>query len=309
MTVSDRDIIHKGKKLNDLSGHKILENKIIESCSNFDPDIVVLGHADAVNINTLEFLKTKNKDLRFSQWFLDPVSKFGPDFKKNKNRILDKSKIMNGNFLTTDPNSLSFKINKSYFIPNPCDHAFETLNNYENNCDFDVFFAMSHGVHRGGLKSGKVDDREIFINKLIKRTNNIKFDVYGMNKIQPIWGNKFIERISNCSMGLNLSRGKPIRYYSSDRMAQLIGNGLLTFVDHKTFFSDFFSNKEMVFYNNLEDLIYKVEKFKVDYKERKKIAKNGKNSYFKYFNSDIVADFILSKTMDIKAKNKFIWQK
>ena len=43
-------------------------------------------------------------------------------------------------------------------------------------------------------------------------------------------------------MGLNLSRGKPIRYYSSDRIAQLVGNGLLTFIDEKTFLSDFFSN-------------------------------------------------------------------
>ena len=40
-------------------------------------------------------------------------------------------------------------------------------------------------------------------------------------------------------MGLNLSRGKPIKYYSSDRIAQLMGNGLLTFIDEKTCYSDF----------------------------------------------------------------------
>ena len=32
-------------------------------------------------------------------------------------------------------------------------------------------------------------------------------------------------------MGLNLSRGKPVKYYTSDRIVQLIGNGLLTFID------------------------------------------------------------------------------
>ena len=32
----------------------------------------------------------------------------------------------------------------------------EVLNNYENNqCSMDVFFALSHGVHRGILKKGK----------------------------------------------------------------------------------------------------------------------------------------------------------
>ena len=39
-------------------------------------------------------------------------------------------------------------------------------------------------------------------------------------------------------MGLNLSRGETLKYYSSDRIAQLVGNGLLTFIDEKTFLKD-----------------------------------------------------------------------
>ena len=101
-----------------------------------------------------------------AQWFLDPVNKLGPDYIKNKNRILDKHQVMDSNFLTTDPNSLSFNLKNSFFMPNPCDHSFETLKNYENKCENDIFFAMSHGVHRGELKKGKIDNREIIINKL-----------------------------------------------------------------------------------------------------------------------------------------------
>ena len=170
-----------------------------------------------------------------------------------------------------------------------------------------MFFAMSHGVHRGQLKSGKYDDREIFINKLIKKNKNILFDIYGMNNVQPIWGNQFISKISNSYMGINLSRGKPIKYYSSDRIAQLVGNGLLTFIDKKTHLSDFFSEKEIIFYKSLDDLSYKLNKYKKDKKLGKKIAKAGKKKYFKYFNSDIVSDYIISKTMDTKPKNKIIW--
>ena len=40
---------------------------------------------------------------------------------------------------------------------------------------------------------------------------------------------------------------------------------------------------------------------------RRKIAKNGKKKYFKYFNSTIIAEFILSKTLGYKSKTKFIW--
>ena len=110
-------------------------------------------------------------------------------------------------------------------------------------------------------------------------------------------------------MGLNLSRGKPIKYYSSDRIVQLVGNGLLTFIDQNTFLSDFFSSKEIVFYKNIEDLSYKLNKYKKDKKVGKKIAKLGRDRYLKYFNSDLVADYILSKTLDLKSKKKFVWVK
>ena len=49
-------------------------------------------------------------------------------------------------------------------------------------------------------------------------------------------------------MGLNLSRGKPVKYYSSDRIAQIMGNGLLCFIDEKTCYSDFFNKNEIVTY-------------------------------------------------------------
>ena len=168
---------------------------------------------------------------------------------------------------------------------------------------------MSHGVHRGGLKKGKNDDREVFINKLIKKNKEINFDIYGMNNVQPIWGDSFINKVSLSSMGLNLSRGKPIKYYSSDRLAQLMGNGLLTFVHEKTCFDDFISNDKIIYYQNLEDLGYKLNKYKRDHKSRKLIAKNGKDFYMKEFNSTLVSEFILSKTMNYITKKKFVWVK
>ena len=201
------------------------------------------------------------------------------------------------------------KIKNSCFMPNPSDESFEILKNYQNKCENDVFFAMSHGVHRGELKKGKFDNRENFINKLKKLNKKINFDIYGMNNIQPIWGDNFINAISKSSMGINLSRGEPVKYYSSDRIAQLMGNGLLTFIDKKTCFNDFLSNKEIIFYNDINDLSYKINKYKKDVKEARSIAKKGRDTYLKKFNSTIVADFILSKTFDYKSKNKFVWQK
>ena len=301
------DIIHNNKSIKDMSGRITLQQKIVDTFKNFKPDIVILGHADRVKNDTLQIMKEINSSTKFSQWFLDPLSKYGPDHENNTRRILDKVKLLDNTFLTTEPSALQIKIPNSFFMPNPADKAFEVLNNYNKNCPYDVFFAMSHGVHRGQLKSGKGDDRETFINKLIKLNKNIKFDVYGMNNVQPIWADQFIKKISNSYMGLNLSRGKPIKYYSSDRIVQLVGNGLLTFIDKNTYLSDFFTNDEIVFYKNISDLSYKLNKYKKDKKNGKKIARLGKIKYLKYFNSDIVSEYILSKSFDFKVKKQVIW--
>ena len=308
LSISDRDIISNYKSLADPYGRITLNNKIIESCKNFDPDIIVIGHADNISVETFDYLKNTNKNLKFAQWFLDPISKSGPDYINNRKRLLKFKNFMDSSFITTDPKSIDFKTDNSFYIPNPADKSFETLKNYETNPENDLFFAMSHGVHRGILKKGKEDNREKILKKLINKDNKFKFDYYGLNNRQPIWGNNFLNILSNSKMGLNLSRGEPLKYYSSDRIAQYMGNGLLTLIDERTSYSDFFTKKELITYKNYSDLVEKIHKYKKNDKERKLIAKNGSKKYLKFFNSTLVAEFILSKTLDFTVKDKFLWE-
>ena len=307
LSLSDRDLISRSKNFTDIYGTITLNKKIINTFKIFKPNLIVLGHADGVSKETLSEIKKLDKNVKFTQWFLDPVTKYGPDYIKNKNRILHKSKIIDTTFVTTHPNAINFKIKNSYFLPNPCDESLEVLKNYNQKCNKDVFFGMSHGVHRGTLKKGKIDNRELFINKLTRNCEDVKFDIYGMNNVQPVWGSKFIKKIANSKMGLNLSRGKPVKYYSSDRIVQLIGNGLLTFIDKKTKLNDLISTKEAVFYNNMDDLIKKIKIFKKNDKRRIRIARAGRNMYHKYFNSTLVANYIVDRTLGIKSK--YYWEK
>jgi glycosyltransferase involved in cell wall biosynthesis len=306
--LSDRDVISTNRSFFNKSPKKILNEKIIEIGKNFNPDLIILGHADSVNLQTLRSLKIKNDYLKISQWFLDPLSRNGPDYHNNKKRILDKIEIMDSTFLTSDPKSLDFKIKNSYFIPNPADKSFEILDNSKKIPKNDVFFAMSHGVHRGNLKPGKYDDREKILKKLLK-VKDIKFDFYGINNIQPIWGDEFLNKISLSKIGLNLSRGKPIKYYSSDRIAQYMANGLMTLIHEDTKYLDFFNKNEIITYKNLNDLINKIKYYIKNDKKRKFIASNGRKKYLKEFNSEKISKYIILKTLNIKSKEKFIWVK
>ena len=308
---SDRDIQKYYKSFGDIKGSKTLNEKLRKTCYNYKPDLIILGHADLISADQIGELKNDYPNTRFSQWFLDPLNKNGPDFDRNKNRILDKIKYMDATFITTCPSVLKFlpKSNKNFYIPNPADDSFETLNNFKKNCNIDVFFALSHGVHRGVLKAGKIDDRIKFITDLTNITPNIKFDIYGLNKVQPIWADHYFKTIENAKMGLNLSRGAPIKYYSSDRITQIVGNGLVCLIDEKTQYKNFFSNKEMIFYKNTSDLSEKIIKVSNDEKLRKSIAKAGKEKYLRHFNSTKVSEFIIEKTLDIKSDKRYYWEK
>ena len=70
----------------------------------------------------------------------------------------------------------------------------------------------------------------------------------------------------------------------------------------------FYSKDELVFYKSIGDLAEKIRRYNTDSKKRIKIAKAGKNKYFRYFNSTIVAQYIIDKTFENR-RNKFYWDK
>ena len=48
---------------------------------------------------------------------------------------------------------------------------------------------------------------------------DIKYHILGINKDIPKWNFDFYKEISFCKMALNLSRGKPLKYATSNRIA------------------------------------------------------------------------------------------
>ncbi len=304
LTLSDRDLLSNYRSIGDLTGSVKLNKTFIETVKNFNPDLILLGHADSIKKSSLQIIKNNFPKIKIAQWFLDRMD---DKWKNNKLRFLDKIDCMDFSFCTTDPKSLNFqkKYNISY-IPNPADESLDDMNVYENNdAEYDLFFAMSHGVHRGVLKKGKFDERENLINKLIKKNPHLKFNIFGMNNIQPVWGDDFKKNLYNSKIALNLSQGKPLKYYSSDRIAQLIGNGVATLIDKKTKLDDLLKSDSAIFYNSFDDLNRKLNKFIKNNKLRSKIAIKGKKKYHQKFSSSNVADYIISKTFNIK--KEFDW--
>lgn len=309
LNLSDRDITKLNKTFLDLTGKKALLISIEENIKHFRPDVILIGHVDKLEYLDFIFLKEKNPNIIFAQWFLDPLIKDGgPDYVKNKERFLNKYQVCDFNFITTCPSQLDFvDEKKTFFIPNPIDPTIETLNIFENKqFKKDLFIAISHGQHRGILKYGYEDDRIDTINKINK---NIDLNLFGALNKNPVWGAEFFYELNVCKMGLNISRGKPIKYYSSDRIASLLGNGILTFIHSDYNYQDFLSSDEIILYKDVEDLNDKLMYYKKNDTERQQISKNGKEKSSEIFNNKIVSEFILSKITEKKVSKKYNWMR
>jgi len=193
-------------------------------------------------------------------------------------------------------------INNFHFFFVPVDKNIESFEVYKMRPKKDLFYAMSHGVNRAVLKEGTEDERINFLDKLVKKIPDVKYDFYGFSNKQPIWGKEFNNALINSKMGLNLSRGRPAKYYSSNRIASVMGNGLLTFIDEKVQMKDFFKKNEIIFYSNVNDLSDKIKFYSKNDKIRQKIAKAGQKKYFRLFNETKISKYFIDISLGNSAK-------
>ena len=301
--ISDRDITNERKNPFDIGSKNYLNFKITENIKNFRPDIIFFGHVDRLDYLDLLSIKEKFNHIKIAQWFIDPLIKNGPDYEKNKERFHLKYQFADANFITTSPGELSFIDKNCYFIPNAVDPSIDVYKNYLKKNEYDVFLAISHGVHRGILKKNHSDERINFINKITTKTKN---NFFGYKK-NPVWGAQYFDEISKCNMGINITRGKPIKYYSSERMASLLGNGILTFEHEGYHYQDFFKNDEMIFFKNSQDLNQKIIYYQKNDRLRKKIARNGYLKAHKIFNNKIIAEYMVKMVLGEKIKKTQVW--
>ncbi len=299
LEISDRDFIKNNRTFSFVPSKQTFQNYLIETFKNYNPDIFFFGHTKNVDIETIQEIRNLNKNIIISHWNEDPIMP-GLDYsKQNLSNINFYSNFVDHNFISTHPSVIKNNKNFHFFFI-PVDKNIECYDVYNLKPKKDLFYAMSHGVNRAVLKEGTEDNRVFFLDRLVKKISKIKYDFYGFSNKQPIWGNDFFNALINSKMGLNLSRGKPTKYYSSNRIASIMGNGLLTFIDKKVQMSDFFNKNEIVFYNNIDDLSEKIKFYSKNDRLRKKIAKKGKDKYFKLFNETKISKYLVNVSLGKK---------
>ena len=110
LEISDRDFIKNNKTFNLLQDSKVnFQHYLIETCKNYNPDLLFFGHSRNINLDTIHELKNLNKNLIISQWNEDPVMSNLSYSNKNISNISTYAPFVDHNFITTDPSIIKKK--------------------------------------------------------------------------------------------------------------------------------------------------------------------------------------------------------
>ena len=293
-SISDRDFIRENRAVLDISGKRSFNKEILDKVKLFKPDLIILGHTDRIETNTLKKIRIINDKIKIIKIFIDSISDEFFSFKK----VFYDYRYLNNIFVSSNTSKITDfdKSNKIKFIPYPVDKEIDYLKSYNHkNKKNDVFFALSHGQNRGVLKPGKTDEREFFLKKVRSLLpQNIKTRFIGIDNNQPIWGRKFYKELLDSKIFINLSRGSYKKHYSSDRISTLIGNGCFVLNEDKNKYSDFFDNKkELINFRSEKDLVKKIIFFINKPNLRKKISQNCYKKYHSKMNTKKIIKYII----------------
>lgn len=290
----DRDVLRMCSWFGHMNkwGLRKANQNFLNYCLTVQPDGIILGHADTIFPETLRELRAKLPNVKILQWNVDDINpKLGY---WNINNIKSKLDVVDYTVITT-ADTERFQIfdpakNKVGFIPNPVDISIEKSRAFEHeSLEYDVIFAANPKINRQFC--GEFIITSEIVERICKNigTEKVLFPKVVGDKLD---GANYQKTVSSCAMGINLSRINEDYLYTSDRMAHLMGNGVLAIVDKRTGYADLFSNDEVAFYETEEELYKLVNFYRKNPQERMRVAKNGWKKYHELFNEQLLAKYV-----------------
>ncbi len=266
---------------------KTAESALFKIARNYQPDVLLLGKSENITHYVLKKIKEILPNIKIGMWWVDPIYILG-DIEK-------KLELVDAFFLTTDPCELSRVFNndwlekKSHFLPNLCDSSIDVYKGFENvSYKHDILFIGRPDPNRKHLSD--------YLEKLSKRFN---VGIYGQNE-NLLLGNEYLKTIANSKIALNFSRYNNLSMYSSDRMVHLAANGCLVLSSYVPNIENIFTSKEVVYFDDFNDMESKVLFYLENENIRKDIAKKGWERAHNDYDSTEITRSIL-KSLDASA--------
>jgi hypothetical protein len=280
-------------------GRRAANQALVRTCRNVQPDVLLLGHTQNVARETLLEIRDVLPDIRIGLWYIDPL------WNADKIRHLhERADLLDAIFATTGGellNVLSRPNCPAAFFPNPVEWSIERLRAFEClEVDYDVVFFGSdkHEPERRG-----------FLQQFVRGLPQVRLGIFGALGNQPVFGAEKEAILAKSRMGLNLSRKNDVELYSSDRIAQLTGNGLLALSQRGSGLEQLYEPDEMVFFADVDDLHKQVRELQRDNERAREMARRGRRKSHDLYSACAVAKFMIRLLMRDEAFRTAPWSR
>ncbi|QJE95378.1 glycosyltransferase [Luteolibacter luteus] len=262
---------------------------LIETCRNVHPDLLILGHAQYITTETLREIRRILPQMRIGLWYVDPLWDA-----EDTQHLRDRLEVLDALFCSTGGpllEALAAPNCPTAFIPSAvdagieCHRAFETP---EAEIQHDLLFF--------GRDKGE-PGRRAFLQDLRSQLPDLRVGYYGCLDHPGIFGWEKEQIIRRSKIALNLSRRTDVELYSSSRIAELMGNGILTLTPRGAGLEGLYAEDEIIYFDGAGDLAEKVRYFSSHADERIAIARKGWERNHRDYSGTEIARFIVNLTL------------
>jgi hypothetical protein len=291
-------------------GRARAKERLLTIAKNFEPEAIVASQVGEFYDVLLE-LKSRMPHLRIAQMNVDPLFSTG-----NRENLLRSRSAFDATFVTTGGSILqqfSTATNAFYFVPNVTDTSIDTGRAFEKAQPTYDLCCFLHGAHQA---KGDQERRIAIAERAARDIPKERLLFGGFHGWPSRYGRPYFDGIANTAMTLNLNRDRwngvlatpEERYlYTSDRTAHTMGNGSLALVERGYALEKLYSEEEMVFFADAEELAEKVNYYRAHPAERQRIAKNGWERAHRDFNERVIMQYVMERLFSVPLSRDYAW--
>ena len=275
-------------------GRKRMAAQLLELASHYRPHLVLFGHCDLIDETVYERLRTAQPSARMATFCVDAL--FRQDAMQ---RFATRAGHVDAAFVTSADGDkarrFGFAPGRLFFMPNPVDESMETARVFDlprQELRFDGQF----------LGTG-IDKREEQI-EAIRRglPDGYRFGAggkaFGTKRLDST---EFLDRLADGAVCPNLplddrAPDQLAYLYSSDRLAQTLGQGVTTLTVAESRLSDLYEDG-IVEYRSREELVARMIDLYADDGERRRIGAIGHRIAHERTSATRVADYLLKVSL------------
>jgi hypothetical protein len=303
VSFSDRDAARDANFMRSSRfGKRGLNKALLSLFDHLRPDIAIFGHSDLVTDETFSLLGIKHPRLLIAQFNVDPT-----DRPKTMAEFSRRAAHCVCSFITTaEPRALAALVSGKgaiAFFPNPVERSIETARSFAVPRDELAVDAIFLGTGIG--------TRTAQINSLHSRLPNDvrRFFGGGVNQTPRLASTAFLDKLATAAQSPNLSLddGVPVPFlYSSDRVALLLGQGLLVHTVASGRLEALYEDGVVPF-TGPEELANAITVFTRDDDRRRRVAEIGWRIAHERTSAERVAKYMIETILGAQHSEDYQW--